>query len=48
MDIMVDFPIASNQLKFLIVGVDYFVKWVKTEDVSKIKTERVLQEEEYV
>lgn len=35
------FPLALWQLKFFIVGVDYFTKWIKVEVVAKITTERV-------
>ena len=31
LDIMGPFPIAMRQLKFLIVGIDYFTKWVEAE-----------------
>lgn len=35
------FPLAPGQLKFLIVGVDYFTKWIEAEVVAKIIIERV-------
>ena len=41
MDIVGPFPIAPGKLKFLIVGVDYYTKWVEAEVVAKITTERV-------
>ena len=31
LDIMDPFPIAMKQLKFLVVGIDYFTKWVEVE-----------------
>ena len=31
LDIMGPFPIAMRQLKFLIVGIGYFTKWVEAE-----------------
>lgn len=40
-DIVGPFPLAPDQLKFLIVGVDYFTKWVEAEAVAKIIVERV-------
>jgi hypothetical protein len=40
-DIVGRFPLAPGQLKFLIVGVDYFSKWIEAEAVAKITTERV-------
>ena len=30
------FPIAVQQLKFLIVGIDYFTKWVEAEALATI------------
>ena len=30
------FPIAVWQLKFLIVGIDYFTKWVEAEALATI------------
>ena len=30
------FPIAIRQLKFLIVGIDYFIKWVKAKALATI------------
>ena len=30
------FPIAVRQLKFLIVGIDYFTKWVEAEALATI------------
>lgn len=35
------FPLASIQVNFLIVGVDYFKKWIEVEVVSKIIAEKV-------
>ena len=35
------FPVAPGQLKFLIVAVDYFTKWVEAEAVSRISADRV-------
>jgi hypothetical protein len=35
-DIVWLFPLASRQLKFLIVGVDHFTKWIKAEAVEKL------------
>ena len=36
LDIMGPFPIVMRQLKFLIVGIDYFTKWVKVEALATI------------
>ena len=30
------FPTALRQLKFLVVGIDYFTKWVKAEPLATI------------
>ena len=30
------FPIAVRQLKFLIIGIDYFTKWVEAEALVTI------------
>lgn len=35
------FPLAQGQLKFLIVGFNYFTKWIEGEAVTKITTEKV-------
>lgn len=35
------FPLAPGQMKFLIVGVDYFTKWVEAEPVATIFPERI-------
>ena len=35
-DIMVPFPLGKKQLKFLIVAIDYFIKWVEVEPVATI------------
>lgn len=32
------FVLVPIQLKFLIIGVDHFTKWIEVEDVSKIMT----------
>ncbi|RDX66756.1 Pro-Pol polyprotein, partial [Mucuna pruriens] len=40
-DILGPFPIAPGQLKFLIVVVDYFTKWLEAEPVATITAERV-------
>ena len=36
LDIMGPFPIAMRQLKFLIVGIDYFIKWVEAKALATI------------
>ena len=36
LDIMGPFPTAVRQLKFLIVGIDYFTMWVEAEPLATI------------
>ena len=36
LDIMGPFPTAIRQLKFLVVGIDYFTKWVEAEALVTI------------
>ena len=40
-DLVGPFPLAPRQLKFLIIGVDYFTKWVEAEAIAKITADRV-------
>ncbi|RDX88227.1 pol, partial [Mucuna pruriens] len=40
-DILGPFPPAPGQVKFLIVAVDYFTKWIEAEPVATITVERV-------
>ena len=42
LDIMGPFPTAVQQLKFLVVGIDYFTKWVEAEALATI-TEKNIQ-----
>ena len=39
---MGSFPIAVRQLKFLIVGIDYFTKWVEADALSTITEKNVI------
>ena len=41
LDIMGPFPIAVRYLKFLIVGIDYFTKWVEAEALATIMEKNV-------
>nr|KYP47820.1 Transposon Ty3-I Gag-Pol polyprotein [Cajanus cajan] len=41
MDILRPFPPAKRQLKFLLVAVDYFTKWIEACPVAKITAENV-------
>ena len=36
LDILGPFPIRTRQMKFLLVGIDYFTKWVEAEPVARI------------
>ena len=38
---MGSFPITMRQLKFLIVGIDYFTKWVEVETLATITEKNV-------
>ena len=41
LDIMGPFLIATRQLKFLVVGIDYFTKWVEAEALATIMEKNV-------
>jgi hypothetical protein len=43
MDILGPFTIGLGQCKFLIVGVDYFTKWVEAEAIPNISGETILR-----
>ena len=38
---MGSFPIAIRQLKFLVVGIDYFIKWVEAEAMATITEKNI-------
>ncbi|RDX84705.1 Gypsy retrotransposon integrase-like protein 1, partial [Mucuna pruriens] len=40
-DILGSFPPATNQVKFLIVAVNYFTKWVEVESMAMITMEKI-------
>ena len=40
-DIIGPFPLGKKQLKFLIVAIDYFTKWVEAERVTTIMEAKV-------
>ena len=42
LDIMGPFPVGARQLTFLVVGIDYFTKWVEAEALASI-TEKKIQ-----
>nr|KYP67877.1 hypothetical protein KK1_021491 [Cajanus cajan] len=41
MDILEPFPPAEGQLKFLLVIIDYFTKWIEACPLAKITVENV-------
>nr|KYP69035.1 hypothetical protein KK1_022685 [Cajanus cajan] len=41
MDILGPFPMAKGQLKFLIVVVDLFTKWIEAELLATISTSNI-------
>ncbi|XP_064947540.1 uncharacterized protein LOC103974979 [Musa acuminata AAA Group] len=41
LDILGPFPLAAGQQRFLIVGVDYFTKWVEAEPLATITAQQV-------
>ena len=36
LDILGPFPVGTRQMKFLVVGIDYFTKWVEVEPLASI------------
>ena len=40
LDIVGPFPMTLRQLKFLVVGIDYFTKWVEAEPLATITEKR--------
>ena len=40
-DIMGPFPLGKKQLKFLIIAIDYFIKWVEVELVTTITEAKI-------
>ncbi|CAL9121302.1 unnamed protein product, partial [Musa textilis] len=43
MDLLGPFPPASGQRRYIIVGIDYFTKWVEAEPLATITAGRVEQ-----
>ena len=41
LDILGPFPTETRQMKFLVVGIDYFTKWVEAEPLVKITQQNV-------
>ena len=42
-DIVGPFPVAPGRIKFLVVAIDYFTKWVEAEPVATITGQKMLQ-----
>ena len=40
-DIMGPFPLRKKQFRFLIIAIDYFIKWVEAEPVTMITEAKV-------
>ena len=41
LDILGPFPLGTKEMKFLVVGIDYFTKWVEVEPLAKITQQNV-------
>ena len=41
LDIMRPFPTTIRQLKFLVIGIDYFTKWVEAEALATIMEKNI-------
>ena len=41
LNILSHFPVGIRQMKFLVVGIDYFTKWVETEPLANITQQNV-------
>ena len=41
LDILGHFLIGTRQMKFLVVGIDYFIKWVEAEPLASIIQQNV-------
>ena len=35
------FPLGTKHMKFLVIGIDYFTKWVEAEPLAKITQQNV-------
>jgi len=40
-DILGPFPLAVREMKYLVVAIEYFTKWIETEPVAHITTHKV-------
>ena len=41
LDILGPFPVGTRQMKFLVVGIDYFTKWVEAKPLASITQQNV-------
>ena len=41
LDILGPFPLGTKQMKYLVVGIDYFTKWVEAKPLAKITQQNV-------
>ena len=41
LDIMGPFPMAMKQLKFLVVSIDYFIKWIEAEALATMTKKNI-------
>ena len=41
LDILGHVPLGTSQMKFLVVGIDYFTKWVKAEPLKSITQQNI-------
>ena len=41
LDILSPFPMGTRQMKFLVVVIDYFTKWVEAEPLAKITQQNI-------
>lgn len=40
-DLVGPFPVAKSQMKFILVAVDYFTKWIEAEPLSTVTSARI-------
>ncbi|XP_074378498.1 uncharacterized protein LOC141720041 [Apium graveolens] len=43
MDILGPFPVASVHVKFIVVAINYFIKWIGAKALAKITTKKIIQ-----
>ena len=41
LDILDPFPLGTRQMKFLVVAIDYFTKWVEAEPLASITQQNI-------